>query len=330
MWGHEGASGCCCCACIKCFLCIAGAIAVCKSLVCLVSTVIRRYRAPCRLSDCGEWAVVTGATDGIGKAMTMELAAKYPTLNFLLISRSNEKLQATVQEVRSLHPACSGTLKTLAVDFSSADETIFRQLAEAVAALDVGILVNNVGLGYPFAQFFHELSAEFVDELINVNIRSTLRLTHLIYPGMVKRKRGAILCVGSGASELPSNPLYAGYVAVKAAVEGFCRSLQVESAEFNVLVQCHVPLLVTTKMSKCKKASWTVPDASTYARLAIGSLERGRASDVSSVSPYWVHAAMVPLAWALPAAVYKSLRLNECRVIRAKALKKIEAAAKEN
>lgn len=99
-------------------------------------------------------------------------------------------------------------------------------------------------------QKFEELPNGLIDDLISVNIRSVYHLTQMVLPGISKlynilwmkkinwcifvdvlgmreRMRGAILCIGSGASELPSEPLYAGYVGTKAAIEGFCRSLQV-------------------------------------------------------------------------------------------------------
>lgn len=56
---------------------------------------------------------------------------------------------------------------------------------------------------------------------------NTLSVQHIRKTGMRKRQRGAILCIGSGASQIPTDPLYAGYCGTKAAVETFCRSLQV-------------------------------------------------------------------------------------------------------
>ncbi|PHJ15368.1 3-ketoacyl- reductase [Cystoisospora suis] len=80
---------------------------------------------------------------------------------------------------------------------------------------------------------------------------------------MCERKRGAIICVGSGASEIASDPLYCAYSATKASAEAFCRSLQPECASKNILVQCHVPLLVTTKLSKVRTASLMTPSTKT-------------------------------------------------------------------
>ena len=64
--------------------------------------------------------------------------------------------------------------------------------------LDVGVLVNNVGMSYPFCQFFHELSDESVEQLMSLNIDSTTWMTRIVLPGMLERKRGSIVNIGSG------------------------------------------------------------------------------------------------------------------------------------
>lgn len=89
--------------------------------------------------------VVTGATDGIGKAMAFEMARKGQ--NIVLISRSAEKLEACRAEMLAKYPTIE--VKTLAVDYSKFDSAARVTVASFLATLDVGVLVNNVGKPFP-------------------------------------------------------------------------------------------------------------------------------------------------------------------------------------
>ena len=109
--------------------------------------------------------------------------------------------------------------KIVAVDFSKPDEVAkgYAAIQSLVDQLEVGILVNNVGVSYPYAMYLHEMDDELVQSIISVNIDPLTRLTKMVIPGMVKRKRGAIVNIGSGAaSVIPSDPLYSVYAGTKA------------------------------------------------------------------------------------------------------------------
>lgn len=105
----------------------------------------------------------------------------------------------------------------MVVDFSGdLDQGVVR-IKEAIEGLDVGVLINNVGLSYPYARYFHEVDDKLLADLIKVNVEGTTKVTQAVLPGMLQRKRGAIVNIGSGASiVIPSDPLYAVYAATKA------------------------------------------------------------------------------------------------------------------
>ena len=87
---------------------------------------------------------------------------------------------------------------------------------------DIGILVNNVGVAYDRLNYFHEFSKENMWNMINVNVCSTTMMTKMILPGMLKKKRGAIINISSVAAMGPQ-PFATIYSATKAYVDFFSR-----------------------------------------------------------------------------------------------------------
>jgi len=163
----------------------------------------------------GEWALITGATDGIGKALAFEMAKR--GLNVVLVSRSLTKLNEVADEITKKYPKCQ--TKVVAVDFSNFDASAQGKVRSLVEALEVGVLINNVGMSYAHPEYFAELSYADVQAMIALNVTSTTVMTHIVLPKMVERKRGAIVCISSAASQLPANPLLAQYAAAKAYVD---------------------------------------------------------------------------------------------------------------
>lgn len=339
---HEEPSGyCACCqrmmerlshcpfmSCVALLLAALMAVRLIIKLVSCLCTVTRRFIFGRNLTRYGEWAVITGASDGIGKATAVQLAKK-GYKKFLFIARNEQKLKDTATELELVSP--SGiTVSSLVIDFATeSSETIFNKVSDAVKDLSVGILVNNVGISYPHAMYYDELSLSLLDELINVNVRAGLVVTRAVLPGMKARKQGMIVCVGSGASQVPSDPLYAAYAATKAASEAFCRSLQVEAAPYGIDVQCHVPLLVTTKLSKCKTPGLMTPTTKTYAEAAVATMSGASYCRSPVISPYYVHAFILWLAHWMPRTTWDKIRFGQVKSIRNRALKKKEDQKKD-
>lgn len=256
-------------------------------------------------------------TDGIGKGMAFEFARK--GLNVLLISRSKEKLVTCRDELTAKFPNCR--VEVVDIDFRNFDTSARDRVAAVIAKLDIGVLVNNVGVSYPFTKYFHELEDSNVDDLITLNVNSTTWMTRIVLPGMLSRRRGAIVNIGSAAG-VTTSPLLAQYGAAKSYVAMFSEALNAELADKGIHVQCQIPLFVATKLAKIKKSSLFVASPSGYAKAAVAAI-----GFETIVSPFWSHALQMWLLTSLPHWLGTAITFSMHKDIRSKGMKK-EAAAK--
>ncbi|XP_039126170.1 LOW QUALITY PROTEIN: very-long-chain 3-oxoacyl-CoA reductase 1-like [Dioscorea cayenensis subsp. rotundata] len=262
----------------------------------------------------GSWAIVTGCTEGIGKSFSFQLARK--GLNLVLVARNPDKLAAVSNEILAKYRKVQ--IKTMIIDFSGDLDDGIKRLLKTIDGLDVGILVNNAGISYPYAKYFHEVDEELVKSLIKVNVEAVTRVTHALLPGMLEKKCGAIVNIGSGAATvLPSEPLYAVYAGTKAYIDEFSKSLHVEYKNKGIDVQCQLPLYVATRMASIKRASFFAPSSDTYARSSVAWIGLG-----SSCTPYWPHSVQWCFVAMLPESVVNKWRLGFCLNIRKRGLLK--------
>lgn len=265
-------------------LVVVGALQGIKSLLRFINGVYIYFIRPGKdLKKLGEWAVVTGATDGIGLAYAKHLAKL--GINIVLISRTQSKLDTAAAEIQQ-----KSKVKTITVaaDFGKADAALWAKIKAAVEPLQVGVLVNNVGLSYDHAEYLDALDDQLVDDLININIQATNKMTRIVIPGMKTRKKGAIVNIGSAAATVaPSGPLYAIYAGTKAYVDMFSKSLDLEYSAWNISVQNQAPAYVATKMSKIKKPTMDAPSPAVWVASAVKHIGYEPTS-----CPYWYHGGM--------------------------------------
>ncbi len=151
----------------------------------------------------GEWALVTGASAGIGLEFARALAAG--GMSCALTARREDRLTALASELRERHHVAT---RVVAADLAAPDGA--DRLAAAVADLEIAMLVNNAGFGY--AGRFDKLETERLRAMVQVNCIAPVVLTSKLLPAMVKRGRGAVIIVGSVAGRQPL-PLHAVYSA---------------------------------------------------------------------------------------------------------------------
>ncbi|XP_009862764.1 PREDICTED: testosterone 17-beta-dehydrogenase 3 [Apaloderma vittatum] len=199
----------------------------------------------CFFRSLGEWAVVTGAGDGLGKAYSFELAKR--GLNVVMISRTLEKLQRVASEVEQ---TTGRKVKVIQADFTK--NSVYKNIEKNLQGLDIGVLVNNVGMLHnPLPCRF--LSGPDVDEnLINCNIISVTKMTKIILKQMETRQKGLILNLSSGLGAFPC-PLYTMYSASKAFVSTFSKALQAEYKAKGIIIQIVAPYSISTPMTMHQK-----------------------------------------------------------------------------
>ncbi len=155
----------------------------------------------------GDWALVTGASAGIGVAFARRLATQ--GINVALVARRVDRLEQLAENLRRSHG-----VETRVVPEDLEREGAIERIAERVADLEIGILVNNAG--FSMVGRFDRVPREKILGMIRVNCLAVASLTHAFLPGMIARRRGAIVIVSSAAAYQPL-----GYAATYGATKAF-------------------------------------------------------------------------------------------------------------
>ncbi|XP_050527416.1 very-long-chain 3-oxoacyl-CoA reductase-like [Daktulosphaira vitifoliae] len=212
----------------------------------------------------GKWAVITGATHGVGREYAEQLAAK--GLNIVLISRSRARLEDTSNGIRTKYKV---ETKIIEVDFYDENPELTDKIVRELSDLDVGVLVNNVGLHNPYPDYFlnFDQNNPLYENMIKLNVTPLVYLCRAIMPGMKKRRRGIVINISS-AEAVISSPLLAVYGATKAFIEKFSNELTIEHKNDGIIVQCVIPYSIATE-SLSNRNSWMVPSPKVYVHSAL-------------------------------------------------------------
>lgn len=295
------------------FLATTGAFAL-VYVAARLAALIYRILSPIKvdIKKFGEWALVTGSTDGIGKAYAIELAKR--GFNIILVSRTKEKLDQVAKEIEAKNSKVQ--VKTIAVDFTK-DNSIFDSIRQEIRGLDIGVLVNNVGMSYEYPEFYDKVEdgTKFVTNMLRCNVDSVAYLTHMILPDMLQKRRGLIVNVASisGRRAVPLLSLYSG---TKGFVDLFSRSLAAECKKRGVLVQALCPAYVCSKLSGIRKPSLFSPTPENYVQ---GALDR---IYLTRTTGYWTHEIQDFFMSLLPECLSNLATMYVLNGVRARALKK--------
>ena len=203
-----------------------------------------------------EWALITGASAGIGHELARVFAANQ--FNLVLVARNEARLNQIAEELQAANQV---SVRVVAQDLAQPQTTaeIFRRSKD----LPVSTLVNNAGFGGygPFAQ----ANLETQTNMIQVNVASLIQLTHLFLQPMIARGRGRILNVASTAAFQPG-PFVNIYYATKAFVYSFSYALAEELAGTGISVTALCPGMTRTEFFERANISKRHPRMSMDAR----------------------------------------------------------------
>lgn len=244
-----------------------------------VHVVSRLWKAD--LKKYGQWALVTGCTDGIGREYARQLAAR--GLNIILLSRNQAKLEATASEIERDYRVQTFIIRA---DLSQGRE-IYADIAEKLKDKEVGILVNNAGVMYDQPSRFCNVPEQKLVESVNINMMAVMMLTYVVLPQMIKRKRGLVINMSSISAFYPL-PLMAVYSASKVFVDWFSMALDVEYRSQGIEVQSLIPSYISTNLVRfsnfLSRPSFIVPDAHRFVSSALDTVSYSKRT-----TGFWSH-----------------------------------------
>jgi|ERR1051326_432432 short-subunit dehydrogenase len=236
--------------------------------------------------------LITGASSGIGEAFARRLAAQGH--NLLLVARTEEKLVTLCNELGRLN---SIRALYVAMDISEpgAPERLFEETKQR--DLQIDLLINNAGFGS--MGDFAKLDLESELNMIDLNVRSLVELTHRFLEPMREKRSGAIINLASTAGFQPV-PFMATYAATKAFVLSFSEALWEENRPYGIKVMALCPGATDTNFfaaSRMERPPVRVSQTSEQVvNTALRGLQRGKSSIISG----WTNFLMIETERLVP------------------------------
>jgi uncharacterized protein len=228
-----------------------------------------------RLETSAPATVITGATEGIGRALAEEFAREGHAL--LLVARDEARLAVTARELASTYPV---EVKVFANDLSTAEGCAGVEEALKRNGLYADTLVNNAAI--MAAGFFQDQDPATLRKIVDLDVRSVVDLTRRLLPGMIARRSGGVLNVASVEGFVPV-PYQATYAAAKAFVLSFSRALSYETMYTGVRISALAPGTTATGLHAKAGAENSryvmllpVMSAEELARFAYRKFKRGK------------------------------------------------------
>jgi len=252
----------------------------------------------------GPWALVAGASRGVGSAFAAALARR--GLNLVLVARNENALEKVAREIES-----TADVKVVQVVGDLAKPDIIERVTAAIAGLDIGLLVYNTGITN--AGSFLELPVDTHLRQLAVNCGAQVALVHLLARRMAARGRGGLLFMSS-LNALAGSPIVAAYGATKAFSLILGEGLATELGPFGIKVTvcCSGVIDGETEAAKSSKLSLFRPPAIAATRVASAALDAlGRRTVV--VPGLFYRIVALSLVRLLPRAVARWLMARTSR-----------------
>jgi len=210
----------------------------------------------------GRWAIVTGASSGIGRACALEAARR--GLDVIIVARREDELRRLAAEIAAIGRAS----RIMAADL--ADPDAVADVMADIADLDIGLLIAAAGFGT--AGDFLAIDAQQELEMIDVNCRAALQLARGLAPGMAARRRGGIVLFGSIVA-FQGVARAANYAATKAYAQVLAEGLHRELKPLGIDVLASAPGPVNTGFAaRSDLQMGAAASAETVARATLNAL----------------------------------------------------------
>ena len=246
-----------------------------------------------------QWALVTGATAGIGESFTRLLASK--GYNIALVARDEVRLHERAAGLREKYG-----IQTFVLPADLATKSGVKSVEKYIQSYEIEVLINNAGFGINKAFTASNLGDE--QDLLNVLVRTPMRLMHVILPGMKERKSGTIINVSSVAGFIAGGT----YSAAKSYLTVLSESLNTELKGTGVIVSALCPGFTRTefhqrgrmKMKGLPSFMWLNAD-----KLVAQSWKDAQAHQPVSV-PGWQYKLLVAIVSIAPRSFVRQIGMN--------------------
>jgi len=246
-----------------------------------------------------QWALVTGATAGIGESFTRLLAAQ--GFNIVLVARDEVRLHERAAGLREKYG-----VQTFVLPADLATKSGVKSIEKYIQSYEIEVLINNAGFGINKAFTASNLVDE--QDLLNVLVRAPMRLMHVILPGMKKRKSGTIINVSSVAGFIAGGT----YSAAKSYLTVISESLHTELKGSGIFISALCPGFTRTefhkrgrmKMNGLPNFMWLNAD-----RLVAQSWKDAQANKPVSI-PGWQYKVLVAIISIAPRSFVRKIGMN--------------------
>ena len=246
-----------------------------------------------------KWALVTGATAGIGESFTRLLAAQ--DFDLVLVARDEARLHERAAGLKEKFGA-----ESVVIVADLATEAGCAKVEDYIRANEIEVLINNAGFGINKAFTMSDLAKE--EEILKVLVRTPMRLMHVVLPAMKERNSGVVINVSSVASFIAGG----AYSASKAYLTVLSESLSTELSATNIKVSALCPGFTRTefhqrgrmKMAGLPNFMWLNSDV-----LVAKAWKDAVAGKPVSI-PGWQYKTLVGIISLLPRSIVRRLGMN--------------------
>ncbi|KAL7716672.1 Estradiol 17-beta-dehydrogenase [Entamoeba marina] len=263
------------------------------------------------------YAVITGASGGIGKGFAERFAKE--GYNLIIMARRIEELNSIKEELEKKYNVI---VKAQAIDFLAIHkENGWNKIRDLLDGLDIGVLVNNVGMVQFLPGKYDDLEVKDINSMISLNINTTLEMSRMCIPLMTSRtQKGLIINLSSSTALIPY-PMIQVYASTKSFIKQFSDSLHAEYRN-KIDVICFTPWAIKTDMTKIRETAIYVLEPSEFVDCCFKYF-----GQQNHIDPYWFHYLMDIGCYSFPEKKFSNEAMAQQSFVRERFLLRLKRKA---